>query len=195
MSCKYQKHAKHQVGRIRHLEQELEAAREEISRLRAGNVNSSIREQRNLETWIKPKNSKSTCCRFSADDAPQVRLNNRFNVLETNTGCWSAKPMLQENLGTKFDVVSIFKPNAPLAKVVEDLGKLGKGLTKQDHIIVGGSGNSLDRNYYHSVEKDANFIAERAANTNVGPVKLFKRHDKPWMNGRVRRVNLRPDWA
>jgi hypothetical protein len=56
--------------------------------------------------------------------------------------------MLKENLGIKFDIVSIFKPNAPLAKVVEDLGKLGKGLTKQDHIvIVGGPGNSLDRNH------------------------------------------------
>jgi hypothetical protein len=57
--------------------------------------------------------------------------------------------MLQENLGTKFDVMSNFKPNAILAKVVEDLGKLGKDLTKQDHIIiVGGPGNSLDRYYY-----------------------------------------------
>jgi hypothetical protein len=34
-------------------------------------------------------------------------------------------PLLQENLGTKFDV-SIYKSNVPLAKVVEDLGKLGK---------------------------------------------------------------------
>jgi hypothetical protein len=39
-------------------------------------------------------------------------------------------PMLKENLGNKFDIVSIFKPNAPLAKVVEDLGKLAIGLTK-----------------------------------------------------------------
>jgi beta-lactamase superfamily II metal-dependent hydrolase len=39
-------------------------------------------------------------------------------------------PMLQENLGTRFDVMSIFKPNATLAKVVEDLGKLSKDLTK-----------------------------------------------------------------
>jgi hypothetical protein len=60
--------------------------------------------------------------------------------------------MLKENLGTKFDIASIFKPNAPLAKAVEDLGKLGKDLTKKDHIvIVGGSGNSLDRNHYYSV--------------------------------------------
>jgi hypothetical protein len=43
--------------------------------------------------------------------------------------------MLKENLGNKFDIVSIFEPNAPLAKVVEDLGKLGKGLTKQDHML------------------------------------------------------------
>jgi hypothetical protein len=93
-------------------------------------------------------------------------------------------------------VVSTFKPNAPLAKVVEDLGKVGKGLTKQDHIvIVGGPGNSLDRNHYYSVEKDVNFTVERTANTNVGLVKLFKRHNKLLMNRRVRRVNLRLDRA
>jgi hypothetical protein len=34
------------------------------------------------------------------------------------------------DLGSKFDICSIFKPNAPLANVVEDLGKLGKDLTK-----------------------------------------------------------------
>jgi hypothetical protein len=76
--------------------------------------------------------------------------------------------------------------------VVEDLGKLGKGLTKQDHIVImGGPGNSLDRNYYCSVEKDVNFIAERTANTNVGLVNIIKRHNKPWM----KRVNLRLDRA
>jgi hypothetical protein len=99
--------------------------------------------------------------------------------------------MLQENLCTRFDIVSITKSNAPLAKVTEDLAKLGKGLKKQNHIvIVGGPGKRLDRNYYYSVEKDVNFIAERTTNTHVGLVNLFKRHDRPWMNGRVRRVNL-----
>jgi hypothetical protein len=38
-------------------------------------------------------------------------------------------------------------------------------------------------------------IAERTTNTNVGFVNLFSRHDKPWMNERVRRVNLRLDRA
>jgi hypothetical protein len=53
-------------------------------------------------------------------------------------------PVLQENLGSKFEVCSIFKANATLAKVVENVRKLGKDLTKQDHIVaVRGAGNSL----------------------------------------------------
>jgi hypothetical protein len=45
-------------------------------------------------------------------------------------------PMLKESLGRGFDIVSIFKPNAPLANTVEDLGKLGKGFTKQDLTVI-----------------------------------------------------------
>jgi hypothetical protein len=93
-------------------------------------------------------------------------------------------------------MMTIFKANVTLAKVVEDLGKLGKDLTKQDHIIiVGGPGNNLDRDYYYPIEKDVNFIAERTVHTNVGFVNLFQRQAKPWMNGRVRSTNLRLDWA
>jgi hypothetical protein len=55
----------------------------------------------------------------------------------------------KKNLATKFEVCSIFKPNAPVAKIVEDVRKLHKDLTKKDHIvIVGGAGNSLDTNQY-----------------------------------------------
>jgi hypothetical protein len=69
--------------------------------------------------------------------------------------------MLQENLGSKFEVCSIFKPNIPLANVVEDVRKLGKDLTKQYHIIiVGGARNSLDINQDYSIDKDLNFIAK-----------------------------------
>jgi hypothetical protein len=39
--------------------------------------------------------------------------------------------MLRQNLGTKFDMCSIFKPKAPHAKVVEDTEKLGKALTSK----------------------------------------------------------------
>jgi hypothetical protein len=48
-------------------------------------------------------------------------------------------------LGSKFEVCSIFKPNAPLANLVEDVRKPGKDLTKQDHIVTVGE-NSLDIN-------------------------------------------------
>jgi hypothetical protein len=44
--------------------------------------------------------------------------------------------MLKESLIESFDIVSNNKPNAPLANVVEDVGKLGNGLNKQDHIII-----------------------------------------------------------
>jgi hypothetical protein len=52
--------------------------------------------------------------------------------------------------------------------VVEDLEKLCNDLTKQDHtVIVGGPGNSLDRNYHNLIDKDLRFIAERMKNTNL----------------------------
>jgi hypothetical protein len=59
MSYKYHRHAKHQEERIRCLKHE-NIAKEETRILKTGNVNSSnssnIREQKNLESWNKPKN-------------------------------------------------------------------------------------------------------------------------------------------
>jgi hypothetical protein len=56
-----------------------------------------------------------------------------------------------------------------------DLRKLGKDFTEQDHVVrVGRPQNSLVRNYYYSIEKDLNCIAERTTNTNVGVVNLAK---------------------
>jgi hypothetical protein len=101
--------------------------------------------------------------------------------------------MLQENLGSKFEVCSIFKPNSPLKNVVEDARKLGTDLTKKDHIaIVGGAGNSLRINQDYSIDIYPNFIAERTSNTNVG---FVRRYDKLWMNRRVRSVNHQLDRA
>jgi hypothetical protein len=83
-------------------------------------------------------------------------------------------PKVQENLGSNFEVCSIFNP---FAKVVEHLWKLGKSLTKQ------GLGLSLDRHYHYALEKDYNFTADRTTKTNVSFVSLLKRHDKSWMDG------------
>jgi len=68
-------------------------------------------------------------------------------------------PLLQNHLGTEYEVMSIFRPNAPLENIDEDLVNLGKDLTKKDHIVImGGSGNSLERYYHYSIKKDLNFI-------------------------------------
>jgi hypothetical protein len=56
MSCKYQECAKYQEGKIRFLEPELKAAREEIIFLKAGNTSSKIKDQDNSsDFWIKSK--------------------------------------------------------------------------------------------------------------------------------------------
>jgi cell division protein FtsB len=52
--CKFQRHAKQQEGRIRHLEQELKIAREEICKLKAGNICSNYIEE-SAGSWKKPK--------------------------------------------------------------------------------------------------------------------------------------------
>jgi hypothetical protein len=56
-------------------------------------------------------------------------------------GCSNGRtvgPMFQKNSENVIDVISIFKPNVALANVVSDLGLLA---------VVGGPGNSMDRNY------------------------------------------------
>jgi hypothetical protein len=85
LSCKYQKHTRYQDRKIRYLEQELKAAREEINVLRTGSTSSKIKDQDNLsDFWIKPKISKSRTCRFSADDASHIQLTNRFSILKAD---------------------------------------------------------------------------------------------------------------
>jgi hypothetical protein len=39
-------------------------------------------------------------------------------------------PMFKEHLGTEYKITNIFKPNAPLANVTEDPGKLDNDLTR-----------------------------------------------------------------
>jgi hypothetical protein len=60
---------------------------------------------------------------------------------------------------------------------------------------VEGSGNSLDRNFHYSVKMDIYFLAERVKSINVRFVNLFRRHDKLWVNRKVRNVILQIDCA
>jgi len=47
MSCKYQKHVKHQEGRIRYLELELKAAKDETDLLKNRYMSNKIRDSDN----------------------------------------------------------------------------------------------------------------------------------------------------
>jgi hypothetical protein len=78
---------------------------------------------------------------------PDITLSKNKIVLLGSSHARKTGPTLGATLGKKFDVFSILKPNAPLTNVIEDLGKLSKNFTKQDHsVIMGGPGNRLDRN-------------------------------------------------
>jgi hypothetical protein len=91
-----------------------------------------------------------------------VWVERKILLLESSHG-QEIGPMLEKHLDTEYEITRICKPNAPLANVVEDLGKLGNDLTKWDPIIiVGGPRNSLDRNDHYSMKNDINFIAERS---------------------------------
>jgi hypothetical protein len=75
---KNKKHVKEQEERIRHLEKELNAAREETCKVKAGNVSSNFMEQDYPGNWGKKnkqqtnKKSNSRSHRFSANDACEV---------------------------------------------------------------------------------------------------------------------------
>jgi hypothetical protein len=56
--------------------------------------------------------------------------------------------------------------------------------------IVGGPGNSLDRNLNYQIQKDISDIAQKTSSTNVKFDGLLWRHDKPWINRWVRGVDL-----
>jgi hypothetical protein len=51
--------------------------------------------------------------------------------------------------------------------------------------------NSLDRNLNYQIEKDLSDIDQKTSHTSVKFVGLLWRHDKPWINRRVKEVNLR----
>jgi hypothetical protein len=97
MSCKYQKHVKHQEGRIRYLGLELKAAKDETDLLKNRYMSNKIRNNDNTnEVWFKRKNSKSRAHGFSANDMSHIRLSNKFSVLEAdqqNAGLLKHKDM------------------------------------------------------------------------------------------------------
>lgn len=99
--------------------------------------------------------------------------------------------VLQSKLGSGYQVTSFFKPSASLGQVTEDVGSLCKDFTKEDTVvIVGGAGNSIDRDSNYSIESDLVKIVSATKHTGVELVSVLERHDRPHLNSSVGRVNL-----
>jgi hypothetical protein len=108
--------------------------------------------------------------------------------------CIGLREHLHSVLGDEYMVTNIFKPNATLGNAVGELKTLSKDLTKDDHvIIVGGPGNSLNRDLNYNSENDMDNIAKNSIHTNVGFVGLLDHHDRPHMSKWVRSANIRPE--
>lgn len=102
--------------------------------------------------------------------------------------------MLQEKLGDRYQITSIFKTSACLSQVIEDVGPLCNGFTKQNHVmVVGGAGSSIDRDQGYNIECDLVKIACATNHTNVGFVPAFMWYDQLQLNSSVRRVNMELD--
>lgn len=103
--------------------------------------------------------------------------------------------LLQDSLGSGYQVTSFFKPSASMGQVVEDVGSLCKDFTKEDAVvIVGGAGNSIDRDPDYSIESDLVKIVSATRHTDVRLVSVLERHDRPHLNSSVGRVNLELEW-
>lgn len=97
---------------------------------------------------------------------------------------------LQDAVGENFKVECICKPNAELRDVISGIKELSKGFSKDDHIvIVGGGGNSLDRDPSFDIEQDLRSISSSSSHTNINFVELFHRYDKPSLRDKVKAVN------
>jgi hypothetical protein len=83
VNCKYQKHVKQQKGQNQAPGKGSKGSQEEICKLKAGYVSGNLIDQDNLRNWKKPKNSNSKSHRFSANDASQIQLKNKFSILAT----------------------------------------------------------------------------------------------------------------
>ncbi|CAH0392024.1 unnamed protein product [Bemisia tabaci] len=92
--------------------------------------------------------------------------------------------MLKNRLGSNqhFETHSIFKPNALFKNVIEDIGNLTKGFTKNDFVFVIAGSNDL---FYHYESPKYDLFTElcKAArltsHTNLVIPKLFHRFDVP----------------
>lgn len=89
-------------------------------------------------------------------------------------------PILKDLCFKKFEILSIFKPNAKLGQIVEDIFKLTKHFTHEDVVIVlGGTNDFTDGRISKSILKKILFVSKY---TNVIMNNVPYRYDSPGKN-------------
>lgn len=212
-----------QEGKIKALTADLDSAKRELERLRGekGNQrwevvagNRSQRKRTVSDSFVIGTNNRFTLLpQFEKEESPvavsvataqqafnrkpvvskKVVKRRKVLLLGSSHGRGVGQ-LLQEELGSKYQVTNFFKPSASLSQVVEDIGSLCKDFGKEDHVvIVGGAGNSIDRDKGYSIKSDLVKIASATGRTNVEFVPVLRRYDRPQLNSSVSRVNMELD--
>lgn len=88
-----------------------------------------------------------------------------------------------------FNVSCIFKPNAGLSGVVNDLKALTESFTKEDYVVVIGGTNDVVHEGRQLI-KTFQCILDRTSHTNVIMAGLPYRHDIPGWNNKISLINL-----
>ena len=113
-----------------------------MSHIRLSNKFSVLETNQQIQGSLKHKDMKIKSLTWKS-------VRKKLLLLRSSHG-GNIGPLLQYHLGSEYEVTNIFKPNAPLENIVEDLAHLGKDLTIRDHTVtVGGPENSLEKNYHY----------------------------------------------
>ncbi|XP_049953378.1 uncharacterized protein LOC126469976 [Schistocerca serialis cubense] len=186
-----------QEGKIAALQADLDKAREDLDRLKrekgeqrweVATGNRGNRQRRASDSFVINLENRFDLLPQSELDEPHVaeaveRAQQAFKDLKKVGKFVKRKKvlllgsshgrcvgqLLQENVGPEYQVRNFFKPSADLGQVTEDVGSLCKDFTKEDVVvIVGGPGNSIDRDSEYSIESDLVKIASATKHTSVG---------------------------
>lgn len=125
---------------------------------------------------------------------PRGRKQHRVLLLADSHGrrCGS---LLHEKLGDKFEVISIFKPNASWNNVVKDVPTLTKDFNEKDYVILMGGSNDMHTNEDSTLKQlpdsllNLDIILPLVKNTNLIIPNIPHRFDKPALNYKIRKSN------
>lgn len=86
--------------------------------------------------------------------------------------------LLRSEMQEKYEVTSIFHPNARLHQVTSDLRKLTNSYSKKDFVIVMGGTNDIENSATASYGMDVQEVINSTKNTNLIMVTIPPRYDK-----------------